>query len=76
MTEINTAQKNSTREVINMENSTASQPNVDTQTNNQELLRIKTGLPKHGTQRARAENPTTGELNPRGARRSSNEVKR
>jgi hypothetical protein len=35
------------------------------------LLAVMAGLPKHGTQRARAKHPTTGELNPRGAQRST-----
>jgi hypothetical protein len=51
MTEINTAQKNNTQEVINMKNPSAPQPN--TETNNQELLRIKTGYGQHASPKSK-----------------------
>jgi hypothetical protein len=47
MTEINTTKKDSSQEVIKMENSSTPQPNEDVEANNQELLRIKTGYNQH-----------------------------
>jgi len=50
MKEINITQKSNTQEGINMENPSIPQPSEETQINNEELQRIKTGYNQHAIQ--------------------------
>jgi len=49
MKEINITQKSNTQEGINMENPSIPQPSEETQINNEELQRIKTGYNQHAS---------------------------